>query len=559
MQTYKILKTYRSKQKYHHSSITPTPQSINTYFSKMKQLILLAAIVLPSAIIAQQSAASQYAATITTTDLQKHLTIVAGADMQGRETGTEGQRKAATYIETQFKALGLQPPAGLNGSYQQLYPLYRDSLTNATITIADSALRFGEQFSVPVTNNSTQTISAKQIVFVGYGISDKLYDDYAGKNVKGKIVLFFLGEPRQDGKYFISGSTQSSKWTFPGIAYKLQLAKEKGAVGAFIISPFSPFINSKLVEANRKTNLYYPRNIVGVNGATLSHDMARSLLTTTVFDALQEKANTSQFLNKEKIADIKTKIRFDCAKQRTQIDASNVIGVIEGTDKKEEYIFLTAHYDHLGMQGTKIFYGADDDGSGTVAIIQMAAAFAKAKAAGQGPRRTIVFMAVSGEEKGLWGSEYYSDNPLYPLDKTSVDLNTDMIGRIDPNRKVGDSMNYVYVIGHDKLSSDLPVINEGVNNLYTKMELDYKYDDPNDKDRIYYRSDHYNFARKGVPILFFFDGIHKDYHKTTDTVDKINWELYAKRTQLIFYTAWEMANRDAMLKRDIPLPTGTER
>ena len=167
-------------------------------------------------------------------------------------------------------------------------------------------------------------------------------------------------------------------------------------------------------------------------------------------------------------------------------------------------------------------------------------------------------MTVSGEEKGLWGSEYYSDNPFFPLDKTTVDLNIDMIGRVDTERTSADTLNYVYVIGHDKISSDLSIINEGVNNKYTNLVLDYKFDDPNDKNQIFFRSDHYNFARKGVPILFFYDGMLKaDYHKPTDTVDKINWALLEKRSRMIFHTAWEMANRDAMLKRDTPLNMGT--
>ena len=201
-----------------------------------------------------------------------------------------------------------------------------------------------------------------------------------------------------------------------------------------------------------------------------------------------------------------------------------------------------------------IYYGADDDGSGTVAVLQMAEAFTAAAKKGKKPRRTIVFMTVSGEEKGLWGSAYYSEHPIYPIDKTSVDLNTDMIGRVDTERKTGDTLNYVYVIGHDKLSSDLPVINEGVNKKYTGLVLDYKFDDPKDPNRIYYRSDHYNFAKKGIPILFFYDGmLLADYHKPTDTVEKINFELMEKRARMIFHTGWEIANRDDMLKRDTPL------
>ena len=163
-------------------------------------------------------------------------------------------------------------------------------------------------------------------------------------------------------------------------------------------------------------------------------------------------------------------------------------------------------------------------------------------------------MTVSGEEKGLWGSAYYGANPIYPLEKTTADLNIDMIGRIDPKRKVGDSTNYVYVVGDDKLSSDLRIISEAQNKKFTKLELDYKFNDPNDTERIYYRSDHYNFARYGVPIIFYFNGTHADYHRPTDTPDKINYDLLEKRAKLVFYTAWEMANRNEMLKRDLALP-----
>jgi Zn-dependent M28 family amino/carboxypeptidase len=199
-----------------------------------------------------------------------------------------------------------------------------------------------------------------------------------------------------------------------------------------------------------------------------------------------------------------------------------------------------------------IYYGADDDGSGTVTVMEIAAAFAQAKAAGFGPRRSILFLAHSGEEEGLWGSEYYTDHPVYPLEKTTADLNIDMLGRICPQRKYGDSNNYVYIVGDDLLSSELRTIVGSSNKKYTKLELDHKFNDPKDPERIYYRSDHYSFARKGVPVIFFYDGSHKDYHKPTDTPDKINYDLLAKRAKLVFYTAWDIANRDEMLKRDIP-------
>ncbi len=161
-------------------------------------------------------------------------------------------------------------------------------------------------------------------------------------------------------------------------------------------------------------------------------------------------------------------------------------------------------------------------------------------------------MTVSGEEKGLWGSHYYSEHPIFPLDKTTADLNIDMIGRIDPDYN-GDSLNYIYTIGDNKLSSDLQPITNTINKKYSKLQIDRKFNDPKDPNRFYYRSDHYNFARKGVPVIFYFNGTHADYHQPTDTPDKINYPLLEKRAKFIFYTAWEIANRDEMLKRDIPL------
>jgi Zn-dependent M28 family amino/carboxypeptidase len=256
-----------------------------------------------------------------------------------------------------------------------------------------------------------------------------------------------------------------------------------------------------------------------------------------------------------RVTTVPAEVLFDFTKATKELTSSNVIGVLPGTDKKDEYLFITAHYDHLGKRDTVVYYVADDDGSGTVGVLEIAEAFTKAKASGNGPRRTVVFMTVSGEEKGLWGSDYYGSHPIFPLEKTTADLNIDMIGRSDATRKP-DTLNYVYVVGDDKLSSDLKTISESVNNKYTKLQLDYKFNDPKDPNRIYYRSDHYNFAKHGVPIIFYYDGmLGADYHRPTDTPDKINYDLQAKRAQLVFYTGWEMANRDEMLKRDIPLDT----
>lgn len=229
--------------------------------------------------------------------------------------------------------------------------------------------------------------------------------------------------------------------------------------------------------------------------------------------------------------------------------SENVVAFIKGSEKPDEIVIISAHLDHVGTdKDGNVFNGADDDGSGTVSILEIAQAFQQAVKDGNGPKRSILFLHVTGEEIGLYGSRYYTENPIFPLENTVCDLNIDMIGRIDPEKK--ENPNYIYLIGSNKLSQELQDVSTEVNNKYTKLELDYKYDDPNDPNRFYYRSDHYNFAKNNVPIIFYFNGVHEDYHKITDTPDKIEYDLMAKRAQLIFYTAWEIANRDKRITAD---------
>ncbi|TXE20188.1 M20/M25/M40 family metallo-hydrolase [Psychroflexus gondwanensis] len=222
--------------------------------------------------------------------------------------------------------------------------------------------------------------------------------------------------------------------------------------------------------------------------------------------------------------------------------SENVISIIKGSQFPEEYLVITSHYDHVGMKDGEIYNGADDDGSGTVAIMEIAEAFQKAVSDGYRPKRSIVFLHVTAEEKGLLGSKYYSENPIYPLENTVANLNIDMIGRIDEAHQ--DHPNYVYLIGSDKLSTDLHEISEKANSTYTNLNLDYTYNDENDPNRFYYRSDHYNFAKFDIPIIFYFNGVHEDYHQPTDTAEKIEYDLLEKRARLVFFTAWEIANRD---------------
>lgn len=467
----------------------------------------------------QDKIAEKFAATITPADLKAKLSVIASAEMEGRETATEGQRRAASYIEDYFKKLKLLP--GDSGKYQMAFPVYQDSIVAAALSVNDKDFYLGDDFVSAGNNLVSGTWNIENIVFAGRGAKDSTNNDFDSLDIKGKWIMI---------------APLAADQTIRTINKKINLLPAYNAAGLLIVSNNFPRKNFK-----RKGNMY----ILNTNATNLpvffiSQNIADEILGTHV-DSNTARKTYSSALN------------ISITKGTDKLQSTDVIGVIPGTEKKDEYVFITGHYDHLGKRDSVIYYGADDDGSGTTSVLEIAEAFAAARDKGFKPKRSIVFMTVSGEEKGLWGSEYYTGHPLFPLDSTSVDLNIDMVGRIDPTRNYGDSTNYVYTIGEDKLSSDLMHLSDSINNTYTHLELDRKFNDPLDVNRFYFRSDHYNFANKGVPIIFYFNGTHADYHKPTDTVDKINFDVMAKRVKLVFYTAWAMANRNSMLKRDIPL------
>ncbi|MET0635545.1 MAG: M28 family peptidase [Chitinophagaceae bacterium] len=499
--------------------------------------LLLGACTFASA--QKKSNPATFAGSITADDMQKHLYTIASKEMEGRDTPSPGLEKAASYIENKFRSLGLTP--GNGESYRQYYPIYRDSMTSTYLKVNGKSFDLSIDFQPNININHTFAYRFSEVVFAGYGIVDSTTDVYKDLDVKGKLVLLLEGAP--------AGYKAGTGMNSPANSFsKINRAREHGAAAVMFV--FANYPRKTLAGAAGNTTIHGYAESVYPQTFTVSQNVAASIMGSDGKNVL-ETMKTSPLSAKIYKADIDLGYFT-----RTIIDsASNVIAVMEGTDKKDEYLLLTSHYDHVGKRADgAIFYGADDDGSGTTGILELAEAFSKAKAAGKGPRRTIVFMTVSGEEKGLWGSEYYANHPLFPLEKTSADLNIDMIGRIGVDfQKDKDSSNYVYIIGDDKLSTDLTPITETVNKKYMKMNLDRKYNDPKDQNRFYYRSDHYNFAEKGVPVIFYFNGVHADYHQVTDTPDKINYKLMAKRGQLVFYTAWEIANRDQMLKRDLKL------
>lgn len=473
----------------------------------------------------------RYGEIITASDLRENLEIVASDALEGRETGSRGQKMAAAFIRHHFKALGLQGP--VNGSFYQPFQLYKAVPGEVYLAAGESRFTNYEDVVYYGKDNSGGEVSVP-VVFGGKGRPE----DLAQLQVEGKGV-FILLKPEDDYRSAVS------------------LARARNADMIFILNTrdsgefrqyarqFESFLSDGRLSlkkpqiADKATGIFF-----------VSPGVAETMFNTTLAKLSGAASADPQKHPLKKIAP--AKVSYKTSVEIDTIETENVLGYLEGTDKKDEVIVITAHYDHIGKknggEGDLINNGADDDGSGTVAVIQLAKAFAQAKKDGKGPRRSILFMTVAGEENGLLGSEYYTQFPVFPLENTVVNLNIDMIGRRDEQHR--ESPPYVYVIGADKLSSDLHALSESVNKKYVNLVFDYTYNDEAHPARLYYRSDHWNFAQKNIPIIFYFDGIHEDYHLPSDEVDKIEFDLLTLRVKGIFYTAWEIANRDQRIRPD---------
>ena len=500
----------------------------------------------------------KYADLVTAERLRTHLAVLASDEYEGRETGMKGQHMAAAYVATQFKTAGLTGPMpNPADSYQQHFNVEQVTWgEGATLKVGNTSYEWLVDFYGMGDSPFAEETTVKAI-FAGYGIDQPGYSDYAGLDVKGKDLFILLGEPTDsEGKAVLSTDGSPTKW---GLDYrgKAQLAAQKGARTVFFVS-FNPTSNFAKQAARLAPTIARPATVMMGSKPTrvpsffLSPAVGLQVLgaKAEAVQAYLAKINTTKQPVPSPFSVVPMQIK--AARKRVPLETENVLGFIEGTDKKAEVLVISAHHDHLGMHDGQVFNGADDDGSGTSAIITMAEAFARAKKEGHGPRRSLLFLSVTGEEKGLFGSEYYSKNPVFPLASTEADLNVDMIGRTDVEHE--GKPDYVYVIGSDKLASELKVINQAQNKKYTQLDLDYRFDDPADPNRFYYRSDHYNFAVNKVPVAFFFNGVHADYHQQSDEIEKIEFAKMEKRARLVFHLAWELANRDGRVVVDSNKP-----
>lgn len=505
--------------------------------------------------------AVKFGQTISPERGRAHLSILASDEYEGRETGKKGAWMAAEYIKKQFQSFGLKGPVKEgNDPYFQKVGLVTNDVSGASFSINGKAKQLYKDFLIP-SNSVGATgldINTNEVVFAGYGITKEgEYNDFEGLNTEGKVVMIFSsGDP----------TIKADQPQLTGRA--AMLARQKTMTNLMKAKPKAILLvdmnfdqipeYQKIASTSGRIMLKKdgpataaPQRAIPLVTLTISPSTANEILkaSNTTVEELSKKIMTS---GKPSSLTVSTTIVAAAQKKETPQRGENVLGFLEGSDPKlkNEVLVITGHYDHIGLvqdpnAKDKVNNGADDDGSGTTGVLLMAEAFAKAKKAGKGPKRSILFMTVVGEEKGLLGSEWYSEHPVFPVENTIADLNTDMIGRVgEPYLGQPDSANYVYSVGSFKLSTELGKLAEQVNDTYTKMKLDYKFDDPKDPQQIYYRSDHYNFAKLGIPVIFYYDGmLEQDYHRPGDEVSKINFDLLAKRAHLTYYLAWELANR----------------
>lgn len=514
---------------------------------------------------AKSSPAKGYAEQITAEQLRAYLSFVASDEMEGRDTPSRGLDITAKFLAT-FLTLWGAKPAGDDGTYFQRITLKRER-TDAGASKAEfngQVFTAGEDFfATPVAGEWNALL-----VYGGNGwmVKAKNLDPYPGIDVTGKVVVLNAGSA-----FLPPGITRADLTGKSGedFADPMTYAKQKGAVGLIYIVPLKGISSwsrlggtieggSLTVEKLTEGNAPLPSLYANVKMAQAIFQGEKSDVAA-VYNAMASQTSLPSFefgSGKKLSATIKTRVE----KSMTQ----NVVAVFEGSDPvlKNEYVAIGAHYDHVGMRNQStnadhIFNGADDDGSGTVAVLAIAEALAKAPLK---PKRSTLLVWHCGEEKGLWGSEYFVKFPPLALDRIITQLNIDMIGR---SKREGDTnarnrelsgANEIYVIGSKMMSTELGALSERVNESYLKIGFNYKYDDPKDPNRFFFRSDHFNYARKGIPIIFYFDGVHEDYHQVGDHVEKIDFQKVERVTRTVFLTLWELSNLPARPRLDKQLP-----
>lgn len=527
----------------------------------------------------------KYQATITANDLAAHLYFFASDFFEGRETSTRGQKMAAAYLASQYRKMGIAPKGtkalenpGSPSAYYQPFPLYGSRFERARLFVGGSTAAT-HVFGGGATDGSFYTMFGGDadvsggVVFAGYAIGDDAlgYNDFtaldaAGIDYDGKWVMMLDDEPMKDAETSLlpTENNEISSWS-TGRFKKLRsfLGGDSTPAGILIVGDLSAreqgSVNERALLLGTAPAGVGALSIDPPNGERrgnrfptilkISSELADQILAPSGKTVSEIQASIDATLTPQ-VFEIESPLRAVVENRTYETSSENVLAYIEGSDPllKDEFVIISSHYDHIGMNQDEvdgIFNGADDDGSGTVSVLEIAEAFMAATRDGFGPRRSILFLNVTAEEKGLLGSAYYADrDPIVPIENTVTNLNIDMIGRIDPTHP-GDSDNYVYIIGSNLVSQELHDINVRVNEISgTDLDLNERYNSIDDPNQFYRRSDHWNFGKHDIPFIFFFTGTHEDYHGVDDEPEKIEYERMARIARVIFGTAWQVANQD---------------
>jgi hypothetical protein len=540
-------------------------------------MIAGAAAMPPPVVAGAERGGPRGASDITTSVLKDYLTFLSSDDMEGRDTPSRGLNIAARFLAVQLSRAGAEP-AGDDGTYFQRIKLttrkVEPAKTSATLTARGKprSFTYGDDFLAAAVAGTAEG----GLIYVGHGyvVKEKNLDAYKGLDVTGKILIAHSGYPQGVSRNDVRGPS-GERWE-----NAVTWAAKHGGKGVIYIPSFDA-----LERWGRNRNEVSEEGTTRMDNATSSRPKEPEVPSITASAEMlgdifeDEKMSAREIFRRAQTNEPAEGFALSASKQmRFTVDATatpvltqNVVAIVRGSDPKlkDEYVALGAHYDHVGIAGRGgrsrdvkpgadvIFNGADDDGSGTTALLAMAEAAAHLKPR---PKRSLLFVWHAGEEHGLWGSAYYADHPTVPLDHIVAQLNVDMIGRsraatdTNPENKLLTGPNEVYVIGSKMMSSSLAELSERVNNGYLKVSFNYHYDNPDDPTRLFFRSDHYNYAKKGIPIIFYFSGLHEDYHQPSDSVEKIDFAKMETVTRTIYATALALADSPSRPKVDRELP-----
>jgi len=478
---------------------------------------------------AQDKTALQYAERIDSTRMKTTLTRLTSKAFGGRKSSEAGANLTASYLVEQLKNSGLKE--GNNGSYKQNIQAYQRGKANKRFTLAD--FNYSDCYSY--SNNAFQdsVIAGSDIVFAGYGLYHGTFNDFANIDIKDKIVLILDGD--RDGPTNKFGVRCHSASDIPNRKY---LAEQKPKAVLLVKEGFNTFYN----YSSDELNFFSPDETEPLLTVQVNELLANKILQQ-VNKSIKQLKYESETSCKSASFEFKNEMNFNGDRSYKLADVNNIVAIIEGSDLKNEYIVLSAHYDHIGAgYRDEIYPGADDNASGVSAVLEIARVLNDAKKAGKGPRRSVVILFPTAEEDGLYGSKFYTEKPIYPLAKTVACVNIDMIGRMGSEVDKEKAKNgYIYALtGTSKVNDTLFSIPNIINSVSTKLSV-LPMDGSSYSD-FYSRSDHYIFYKKNIPSIMFTNGSHEDLHRTTDNAEKIDFSAMQKRSKLVFLTLWELAN-----------------